>query len=350
MYLLSVANISAYGDSNTALHRHNALCEILKNQVDTVDTYFEFTILNRFVNKAFQYGVNFPFFGTSALNHDIVKKIKKKTYNVVWIDKGIVVKSKTLKFIKSYSPNTMIIGYSPDEMTQRHNQSADFLSSLPFYDAFITTKSYAMSDLKKLGAKKVYFVNNAFEPSFHFPRNITQKDIKDLGGDIGFIGTWEQDRADVILFLAERGLNIRVWGAGKWLQYQNQFKNLIIEDKGLFSEEYSKALGTFKINLCFLRKMNFDQQTTRSIEIPACGGFMLAERTSEHLALFEEGKEAVFFSSNQELYEQCLYYLNHEEERLKITQAGYRKCLDAGYDNQQTIKRVLDEILNEVKL
>lgn len=350
MKLLSVANFSHYGETNTALHRHRALCKIFPDKVEEFNTNFNFGLINKVLNKLFMKGINFPFIGTANLNEKLIRQVKRNNYKIIWIDKGIAIKATTLKKIKSFNPNILIIGYSPDEMTQRHNQSADFLASLPFYDAYITTKSYAINDLKKLGAKKVYFVNNAFEPTFHYPRNIIKQDIKALGGDIGFIGSWEQERADSILFLAERGLNIRVWGAGKWLQYQNKFNNLIIEDKGLFSEDYSKALSAFKINLCFLRKINFDQQTTRSIEIPACGGFMLAERTLEHLTLFEDGKEAVFFASNQELYEQCLYYLNHEDERLKITQAGYQKCLDAGYDNQQTIKRVLDEILNDVKL
>lgn len=345
--LLSIASLSIYGEANTALHRHKALCEIFNNQVDTVDTYFRFTFLNRVINKAFKYGVNFPFVGVYELNQKIIKKVKQKHYDVVWIDKGIAIKSETLKFIKLYSPNTIIIGYSPDEMTQRHNQSADFLASLPFYDAYITTKSYAINDLKKLGAKRVYFVNNAFEPSFHFPRNISNKDKVNLGGEIGFVGMWEADRASVILYLAEKGLDIRVWGAGKWLQYKNKFPNLRIEDKGLFSEEYSRALGAFKINLCFLRKMNFDQQTTRSIEIPASGGFMLAERTSEHQNLFEEGVEAEFFCSNEELYQKCIFYLNNDVTREGIRLAGYNKCLIAGYSNKETLQKILNVILSD---
>lgn len=350
MKILSIANFESYGDSNTAIHRHNSLVKIFGNDVDIFNISIRYSFFNRVINKLFNLGFNVNLIDWYSCNKKIINKVYSNNYDVIWIDKGLLIKSSTLKCIKNKFPKILIIGYSPDEMTQRHNQSANFLASLKYYDAYITTKSYAIQDLKKLGAKRVYFVNNAFEPTFHFPRSITELDIKLLGGDIGFIGTWEQERANSIIFLAEKGLNVRVWGGGKWLNYKGKYKNLIIEDRGLFSEAYSKALVAFKINLCFLRKINFDQQTTRSIEIPASGGFMLAERTAEHLNLFEENKEAVFFSSDQELYEHCAYYLKNENERLRILQSGYLKCLNSGYDNYQTIKRVLDKIMSDIKL
>ena len=42
---------------------------------------------------------------------------------------------------------------------------------------------------------------------------------------------------------------------------------------------------------------------------------MMAERTDEHLSMFEENKEAVYFSSKEELLEKCKYYLVHDSER-----------------------------------
>lgn len=344
--ILSVGGFTGYGESNTCLHRTWALEEF--GQVDRIDTTSKvYTIYLRIINRLFQKGLSLPYPDYLNINAKMMGHIVQKDYNVVWIDKGLFVNKKTLQKIKNINPKILIIGYSPDEMSQRHNQSLNFIESLPYYDYFVTTKSYIIEDLKKMGAKEVLFVDNAYEDTFHFPRIVTEIEKEKLGGDVGFIGAWEQERANSILYLAKNEIQVRVWGGGEWNQYKNKYPNLQIENKPLFSEEYSMALSAFKISLCFLRKMNFDLQTQRTMEIPACGGFLMAERTVEHKRLFDEGNEAAFFSSDEELLEKCQYFLANEEQRAIIAQSGYNRCIASGYSNKKTVQTILQKCINK---
>lgn len=343
MNILSVGSLS--GISNTCLHRHWALKQIAE-RVDQVNTSQNPSSLwYKIAYHLFLYGLPIRLPENNNENEQIINLVNKNNYDIIWIDKGITISPETLNYIKNKSPKSKIISYSPDNMALRHNQSYQYLKCIPLYDCLITNKSYIIEDMKKLGAKHVIFVNNSFEPSFHYPRELTPNDYKRLGGDVGFVGTWEKDRCESILYLADHGIKVRVFGDKKWQKYKSYSPNLIIENHGLYNEDYAKSFKAFKISLCFLRKMNFDQQTTRSVEIPACGGFMIAERTKEHLNLFREDIEAVYFSDNQELLEKCKYYLNHEEKRKEIAQTGYNKCITS-YSNESTIKMILSQILS----
>ena len=347
MRILSVGTFS--GLSNTCLHRHWAL-ERVAEKVDKINTSApKLTLWYRITYHLFLYGLPIAIPESVHENKKIKEYIDKYTYDLVWIDKGITIEAETLKYIKKKQPNCIIVSYSPDNMALRHNQSLQYLNCIPYYDYLITNKSYILNDMKRLGAKNICFVNNSYEAKFHYPRTLSKDDYDRLGGDVGFVGMWEKERCDSILYLANHGIKVRIFGNKQWQKYKNYSPNLQIEDHGLHSEDYSKSLKAFKISLCFLRKMNFDQQTTRSVEIPACGRFMMAERTKEHQAMFEENKEAIFFSSNEELLEKCKYYLEHEKERKKIAEAGLKRCQTSDYSNEGMIKNVLNSIFQTIK-
>lgn len=279
-------------------------------------------------------------------NRQIIRLAEQHDVQILWLDKALAVRPETLRFVRARRPACVIAGYSPDDMTSnRNNQSIYFLRSLPFYDIFFTTKSYGVCELTRLGCQKAVFVGNAYDPAVHRPRARNTADRMRLGGTVGFIGRCEKARALSIRYLAENGIDIRIWGPG-WNKRGSCLAHpkIRVEGKPLWADDYASAISNFDINLAFLCKRNRDRQTTRSIEIPACGGFMLAERTDEHLGLFEEGKEAEFFSSDQELLEKVRYYLGHPEERTRIAEQGRERCRLSGYSNYDRVAWMLEAV------
>lgn len=257
------------------------------------------------------------------------------------MDKGRTLKASLLRAVRKRLPDIQMISYSPDDMTRRYHSSIRYRACIPLFDVLVTTKSYIAEELHELGARRVLFVGNAYEPRVHRPLELTPDEQRRFGCDVGFIGTYEEDRAEHLLRLAEAGVPVTIRGHG-WNRYRGKSPPLMILDGHLGQSDYVKVINATRINLGFLRKGARDRQTTRSIEIPGCRAFMLAERTEEHTELFVEGAEAEFFGSFEELLEKCRRYLDQPEARERIAAAGFERCRQSGYSNRSRLEQVLD--------
>jgi hypothetical protein len=338
MKILSVGYFDK--ESNTSLHRHNVLKSLVSNVDGIAADVKPINLWYKIIYHLSYYGLPVPLPDICNVNEQIIENISSVQYDILWMDKPVMIKPSTLRKVKKIQPHCKIVVYMIDDFMNPHHHAYLLIKSLPLYDYFIVNRQANIAELKRYGCKHPLCCYMSYESEYYYPRMINQDDKIRLGGRIGFIGTYEKERAESICFLVKNGLAVRVWGDG-WGKLKNFSNNLIVEERGLYSSDYCKAIGCFDINLGFLRKKSRDHHTTRSFEIPACGGFMLAERTDEHLALFEEGKEAAFFSSNEELLEKCKYYLSHEAERKQIALTGMERCRTSGYSNEETIKKIL---------
>lgn len=345
--VLMLAPVSGYDGFNTSVHRLQAL-RSLGVQVEVVDSNapaqsglsaLAVRLRAWLFRKGFPVAVADP--GADAAR--LLSAANSDSFDLVWLEKALTIDADQLRAVRRVAPGAMVIGFSPDDMHARHNQSLQFLDALPHYDAFLTTKSFNVEELRRDGCPHVLFVGNGYDPAAFRPMPVSGQDIERLGGDIGFIGSFEQDRLDMMQALAEQGLRVRVWGSG-WNRVPDGHSNLVIERRPLHGAEFATACSAFKINLAFLRKLNRDQQTTRSVEIPACAGFMLAERTVEHLGMFTEGEEAEFFSSVDELADKCRRYLQDSDARQSIARHGHQRCVRDGYSNASRIAQALDAL------
>ena len=181
MKILSVGAFSKI--SNTSLHRNWAL-QKCADDIDIIDSDAPKCSLKfRIAYHLFLYGLPVRLPDESGVNAKIRSYVGNKHYDVVWIDKGVVVYPETLKFIKEKSPDTKIVSYSPDNMALRHNQSQQYLECIPLYDIHFTTKSYILEDMKRLGAKRINFSNKLFESTYHHPMNLTDEENAKWGAN-----------------------------------------------------------------------------------------------------------------------------------------------------------------------
>ncbi len=283
----------------------------------------------------------------AGVNRVLLEVVARSNPEVIWIEGGRMVRPKTLHELRRLAPSAVQVLFTEDDLALAHNRTTHLSAALGLVDLVVTTKrrNVERDELAKLGAQKVHYESKTFDPWFHRPLRLRPDDREYLGGPIGFIGSFEDRRASACLALAEAGIPVRVFGNG-WGGLRGFHPGLTIEDRPLGGEDYVRSICATDINLGFLRQANADGHTSRSIEIPACGGFLLTERSKEHRELFVEGEQADYFEGDAELIERCGQYLGQPDRRRTVAAAGRLRCVQSGYDHTSSVLRVLDKALS----
>lgn len=339
--ILYIGDLNRHG---AAYHRYRALTE-LGHRVIPVNSSAQRHPLTRLATRiAYRLYVSglttWSGVPDRRLNAGIISLATVEDFDVLWVDKGLDVTADTLKRFKTLQPACKVVGFHSDDVAVRRHRSRSFLKGLPLYDTYFTTRDVNVTDLERFGCTRVCRTYFSYDKHEHRPMSLSNAQKRRIGGSVGFIGTFERDRAQAIRFLAENGINVRVYGSG-WRRARSLGRRVRIEDRVVNGPEYARALCSFDINLCFLRKLNRDQHTQRTFEIPACGCLLLAERTTDHMALFQEGVEAEFFDSRQELLDKVRYYLRHPKERDQMGASGRQRCLRDGHSNHERLEAML---------
>lgn len=277
-----------------------------------------------------------------GLNAALVERAGAWQPDVIWVDKGNMIHAASLRRIRSAVPGVKLLHFNPDDPFGTFGIGGwrPFLGAIAEYDMHFVPRRQNVPEYQRAGARRVAQVVPAwgFAPEHHRPVAVDAESRRLYGADVGFVGSFEVERARDLLALAESGLSVRI--VGPWPK-KFLAANMLHTPQAALNDDYARAICSFKVALGFLRKNNRDQHTSRSIEIPACGAFMLAERSEEHLALFAEGREAEFFATPGELVEKARYYLEHHEERERIAAAGLARCASSGYSNRDHMIRML---------
>ncbi|MBN8806909.1 MAG: glycosyltransferase [Sphingomonas sp.] len=274
-------------------------------------------------------GMSVDFGGENAALLAMVRNVQP---DIVFVDNARGIRPKTLTEIASLGAK--LVFSSPDDIVAPHNSSKWLVRSLPLWDLFFTTKTFNVEELRERGVHRPILVGNMYNPAIHRPLTSAEVGADFEAFDIVFVGTHEKEREDDLRALARTGMRVLVHG--------NTASRLskgwrVLEDDGVtvrpavIDDDYARAMHHGKIAMCFLRKMNRDQITQRSIEIPAMARPMLAEKTAEHDAHFVDGTEYAGFSTRDEMLAQATALLAEDGRRRELADAGRRRAQTSPY-------------------
>ncbi len=288
---------------------------------------------------------------TLGENLRLIEMVQRARPDVVFVDNSKVISLSTLRLLKS--KGVMPVYYSPDDMVVPHNFKYPFRKTLPNWGIIFTTKPINVAELEARGAQQVVLVGNSFDAEVHRPLSPAERDRSFEAVDAVFIGAFEKKRCHQINALAAAGVTVAVYAASSGMiatAWRRMLHRDVVLKSDAFGSDYRIGLHHGKLALCFLREMNRDVITTRSIEIPASGRPMVAEKTAEHDRHFVDGSEYVGFADRDELIESVHQLLGDHNRRRRIGKAGRLRCLSSGYSTDHRAREMLERIRQELHL
>jgi hypothetical protein len=280
--------------------------------------------------------------GVQQFNREVLRLARENRVNVAWFDKPLALWPGTLRALREMG--VLTIDYVNDNCfgPRRDPGWRLYRQALPEFDLHAVPRESSVRDYAQQGARNVMRIRFTFEPAVHFPPPAGWSDV-DRKREVSFIGTPYDDRAEVLMQLWREGTPLTISGSEPhWRRaLRGDAFAAMFRDGELKVAAYREAIWQSKINLAFVTKANLDDVAHKSFEITACGGFLLAERTPEHLACFVEDQEAVFFSDVNECLAKIRRYLPDEAARMQIAEAGRLRAVRSGYDNDSMMRTVL---------
>ena len=140
-----------------------------------------------------------------------------------------------------------------------------------------------------------------------------------------------------------RDLNPRWYGSGAnekdWIAGIQYLPWLYYEDT------LPKAYNLSKINLSISIHSISSGVPLRVFDIMGAGGFILTNYQPEIDELFENGKEIFCYHNFDEMREICKFFLTHEDARLNVLLAGYKR-INEEYNYKEAVIKIICKIFH----
>ena len=274
------------------------------------------------------------------INFQFKQVVSEFKPEIIWVFKGMEITPMSLKWAKK--SGIKLVNYNPDNpfiFSGKGSGNSNITKSICLYDFHFTYNLEVKSQLENEFKATAYLLPFGFDISAEVLKEV-EKEAEII--KTCFVGNPDSKRVAFIKELANEGVDIDIYGNG-WSRYINH-KRVTIHQP-VYELELWKVLRRYRVQLNPLRIHNTNSHGMRSFEVPAIGGVMLAQRTDEHAAFYEEGKEAFFYDNAIEcalIINKLLLFSKNEADVIRL--AARKRCMTSKYSYKDRTYFVLETL------
>jgi spore maturation protein CgeB len=247
-------------------------------------SYYYRSILHKLIYRAGLSGV------IGRIGEKLRKTIDRFGPDIVFVFKGMEIQPSVLQWIKT--KNILLVNYNPDNpfiFSGSGSGNENIKKSLPYYDLHFTYNLEIRRKLEMAGYRTAFLPFGYDVSESLYELCSTQEETRKAC----FVGNPDQGRASFLNALADKGVEIDVYGKD-WNRFVSNEK--IKSFPAIYGDEFWMILRRYRVQLNLMRIHNEDSHNMRSFEIPAIAGIMLAPDTTENRMFFKDGEEVFLFS------------------------------------------------------
>ena len=297
--------------------------DILCDQGHVVES-FDPTLVNDVFGRLRR--TDLSYFERIAFDYWINKKLIKAALtfrpDVCFVLKGDNLHPKTIVQIKKNTHAKWVLLF-PDNpfMFSNGNSNAYVVRGLEFCDVVLSWAQMLIPVFTSLGVKHGCYFPFGYDERFFSKKEAVQPLV-----DVGFVGTADQERVDLLGSLLQKNpdFNLGIWG-NRWNEFAKNNTLILRAFRGpaVYKDSMVRLLRSCKIVLNPVRLQNYTSHNMRSLEAAAAGVFQLATRTTEHKnVLFKEDESIALYDGVDELSEKIEKYLLSFDARENIALCG----------------------------
>lgn len=250
-------------------------------------------------------------FYKKAVDKLLSGQIKCYQPDIVYVSFARVLDAESIEIARQAAPNAVFIGGDGDPWPKLQENRIDIAKKLDILTA--TNDGEFLADYKKAGVKKAVFMPNMCDPDIDTRYEVGaqwQKNILWTGQAKHSAFSGERLREDIIAKLLIRQ-DTSIYGC--------------CSKPSIGGIDYLYAISGAKLGISVnainsIRLYHSDRIT----HYQASGTMVLAKHVPDSDLLFKNGVHLRYFDTADELFELVDFYLEHEDERKKIADAGMK--------------------------